>query len=187
MPKENPVKEETRECIVTALIRLTEQKSLSSITITELCKAAGVSRMAFYRNYKSKDDVLASKLNDLINRYRQVTARARANGSPWYGVDHLCTTFVFFRSNQGFMDALLRCGLTHLLANSISSYVIDTWGNGTCEGDYILTGFSGSLLSCYTMWRSRGFKETPAQLADIMSRFYTAIPEASRTDEPATL
>lgn len=44
-----------KECIVSALIQLIYAKPLSSITISELCQKAGVSRMTFYRNYKSID------------------------------------------------------------------------------------------------------------------------------------
>ena len=47
-----------RESIQQALIILMNQKKFNDISITELCKKAGVSRMAFYNNYNSKDDLL---------------------------------------------------------------------------------------------------------------------------------
>lgn len=53
----NPARAETRACITKALVKLTQEKALSSISVTELCQAAGVSRMAFYRNYRSKEEV----------------------------------------------------------------------------------------------------------------------------------
>ncbi|CRH91822.1 mycofactocin system transcriptional regulator [Chlamydia trachomatis] len=48
----------TRESIETALVFLLEKKDLNQISISELVKKAGVSRNAFYRNYKSKEEIL---------------------------------------------------------------------------------------------------------------------------------
>lgn len=47
-----------KECIYTAMLLLMEQKSYDKITVTDITKKAGVSRMSFYRNFDSKDDVL---------------------------------------------------------------------------------------------------------------------------------
>ena len=174
--KRNLVKKETRECIATALVKLTAEKPLSSISVTELCDVAGVSRMAFYRNYDSKEDVFSSKLDDLIEDYKEVTSLARAQGSPWYGITHHTTCFSFFKQNSEFVDSLFRCGYTQLLVDSIACYVSDTWGNGSEEGDYVLTAFAGSLCSCYWLWNSKGFKESPMKLAEIVGKFYTSIP-----------
>ena len=58
----------TKECIVTALLRLMKVKSYSTISITDITNLAGVSRMAYYRNYKSKDDILINHLVDQEKR-----------------------------------------------------------------------------------------------------------------------
>lgn len=44
----------TKESIETALLALMKEKNFSSITITDIAKKAGVSRLAYYRNYSSK-------------------------------------------------------------------------------------------------------------------------------------
>ncbi len=48
----------TKESIETALLFLMEKKDFNKISISELVKKAGVSRNAFYRNYKSKEEIL---------------------------------------------------------------------------------------------------------------------------------
>ena len=50
------------DSMCTALILLMETKPYEKITITEITKKAGVSRMAYYRNYESKDDILLKRL-----------------------------------------------------------------------------------------------------------------------------
>ena len=57
----------SRDCMVQALIQLLKTKSLSNITITELTERAGVSRMTYYRNYHSLDEIFSSYLKDLVD------------------------------------------------------------------------------------------------------------------------
>lgn len=52
------IKSDTKECITTAIIQLLEKETLSNITVSQVCKRAGVSRMAFYRNYDGLEQVL---------------------------------------------------------------------------------------------------------------------------------
>ena len=47
-----------RERIVAALTELMSEQDYTSITITEITQRAGVSRMTYYRNYSSKEDIL---------------------------------------------------------------------------------------------------------------------------------
>ena len=64
MQKRNEVNALTKECIVTALLRLMEKQSYESISITDITNLAGVSRMAYYRNYNSKDEILIKHIID---------------------------------------------------------------------------------------------------------------------------
>jgi Transcriptional regulator len=60
-----------RDSIRDALLLLMERMQYEKISISDLCKAAGVSRTGFYTNYSSKDRVLSEivdKLMDEINR-----------------------------------------------------------------------------------------------------------------------
>ena len=47
-----------KQCLAEALVRLMEERELDDISVTDICKAAGFSRMAYYRNFQSKRDVL---------------------------------------------------------------------------------------------------------------------------------
>lgn len=51
-------------CIYEALIALMKEKSYNKISITDITERAGVSRMAYYRNYKEKDDILLNRFRD---------------------------------------------------------------------------------------------------------------------------
>mgnify|MGYP000871444909 CR=1 FL=1 len=48
----------SRECIQEALFLLMQDQPLDDITISAISERSGISRMGFYRNYKTKADVL---------------------------------------------------------------------------------------------------------------------------------
>lgn len=54
-----------KECIVTALIELMKVRDYNAITITDITQKAGVSRMAYYRNYTSKEDILNKYMDEV--------------------------------------------------------------------------------------------------------------------------
>ncbi|WP_449620316.1 TetR/AcrR family transcriptional regulator [Robertmurraya sp. Marseille-Q9965] len=66
------IKKDTKEWITFALLELLKTKQLSKLNISEVVKKAGVSRMAFYRNYESLEQVLKEyyepKFADIFNK-----------------------------------------------------------------------------------------------------------------------
>lgn len=75
----------TKESIETALLFLLEKKDLKHISISELVRKAGVSRNAFYRNYKSKEEILEVYYDRTAYQWkkklRQVQAKVQAEKS----------------------------------------------------------------------------------------------------------
>ncbi len=55
-----------KESIEKALILLMEEKDFSEISITDITKRAGVSRVTYYRNYDSKEGILAGYLESVV-------------------------------------------------------------------------------------------------------------------------
>lgn len=56
-----------KECIFTSLMLLMEKKDYNKITVTEIAEKAGVSRTAYYRIYDSKEDIIATHLDDIFD------------------------------------------------------------------------------------------------------------------------
>ena len=48
---------QSKGLIVQSLLYLMRKKSFHEIKITEICKKAGVSRLSYYRNFESKEDI----------------------------------------------------------------------------------------------------------------------------------
>lgn len=52
------IKKDTKEWIAIALLELLRTRQLAKLSVSEVVKKAGVSRMAFYRNYETLEQVL---------------------------------------------------------------------------------------------------------------------------------
>ncbi len=64
-----------RQNIEAAMLLLMREKAFSDITITELIKRAGVSRVSYYRNYDSKESVLENYLDRFVFRSACILAQ----------------------------------------------------------------------------------------------------------------
>lgn len=60
-------KNDTKYFITTALLQLLKKDMLSNLTVSQITKRAGVSRMAFYRNFKNIEQVLYEYYEPKIN------------------------------------------------------------------------------------------------------------------------
>ena len=67
--KENPISIQSKQWLLDALLTLMEEKDFQSITITELTERACLDRKTFYRNFRSKEDVLFLKFQELCQLY----------------------------------------------------------------------------------------------------------------------
>ncbi len=139
-----------KECMVTAFIQLLKEKPLSCISISELTKRAGVSRMTYYRNYQSKEDILSSHLTDVLDEYHAEFKQLPEQGN-FSDIANLRHCFTYLRKHDDFLCCLFQSGLGHLFLEKLTKYITDTW----CRPDddrlrlYILPAFAGSLYNLY--------------------------------------
>lgn len=176
MSAKNAANQLARECIVTALLQLLKEKPLSALSISEITSRAGVSRMTYYRNYKSKEDIFVQALSDILDEYHREFQELSDGHSHYGDYANLLHCFTYFEKHRDFIYSLFRCGLGNLLLTSLSDYITSTWyhpeSGDTIKDFYTLQAFTGSLYSTYVSWAVRGKKETPQQLAQVLSELY---------------
>lgn len=70
MDKRKEANMRVKSGITVALLNLMHRKNFSDITASELVREAGVARAFFYRNYDSKEDVLLTLIEDVLEQFR---------------------------------------------------------------------------------------------------------------------
>ena len=156
----------TKECIVTALLRLMEVKSYANITITDITNLAGVSRMAYYRNYKNKDEILINHLleqEDRLIKQLQGSHAQTVRGMIYYIAE-------FFQENVQVIKAVFDAGLVHsittLLGERIESYFPVV--NSRNEGKYVIQFYVSAIIGVFRMWFDNGMVESAEEISEIL-------------------
>ncbi len=156
-----------RDCISNALFQLLQKELLDSITITDIIKKAGVSRMGFYRNYQSKEDVLMQYMQDIfVETLKDIQSHRSLNFSIH---NIMVTTLENFKKYADKMYILLNQGLDHLIYDCYCRAFLSLIPrqNPTPIREYSYQLFLGELFHLEMTWLRNGMKETPEQLATI--------------------
>ena len=103
MAKEHSPQPTAADYIYEALIELMRHKPYGEITITDITKKAGVSRMAYYRNYQDKDDILISHYKEELST-AAVKIKRGAEKEYWIG-------YVQRHGRNSIVDHLIQAGL----------------------------------------------------------------------------
>lgn len=153
-----------KQCITEALLELMKEKDFKEITISEISKKAGTSRMAYYRNYNYKEDILNDHMSNLIDDYNNMRK------------EHLDTiynrflfAYKFIKDNSDFIISMENSNLSVIIQNKINEYMKTYYKNSdeSVTEKYRLYILSGGLYNSSKMWILNGTKESPEMLAEI--------------------
>lgn len=161
----------TKESIFTALMILMEQKNFKDITITEMTKKAGVSRMAFYRNYTVMEDIIICYLDELLEEY----SNHILDFEEIYQYESICLYFSYFRKHEKFMTNLINSNLANLLLerciklfNLLCKEIVCKKSFSPLEESYAIQFIAGGLYRLLIQWAKNGMKESDEDMATLV-------------------
>jgi len=164
----------TKESIFTALMILMKKKNFKEISITEIAKKAGVSRMAFYRNYNIKEDIIATYIDELFQEYFNEILNHEKKDI----YENLRLYFSYFRKNDKLISNLINSNLINILLekcvesfHSLSQDVECHKSYSTEKQKYWIEFIAGGLYNVLTGWAKSGMKESDEYMAKIVFDF----------------
>ena len=164
MAEEYSARPMAADYIYEALVELMKQKPYDQITITDIVQKAGVSRMAYYRNYQSKDDILISHYRKVLS---QVKDRAARLSQKEYWTEYVQ------RSNQDpIFEHILRAGLLgrvyYLMLDTTKIFYQAAYGLEMTDEKEVLMAYQklGILMSYLIYRRDRPKRISTDALAD---------------------
>ncbi|MDE5714644.1 MAG: TetR/AcrR family transcriptional regulator [Anaeroplasmataceae bacterium] len=163
MDKRYELNLEVKNSIAKALFLLLETKSLESITIIELVHKAGVARASFYRNFKTKEDVISYYLISLLNNYKQKYAADLAHIARY---ENVLRTFYYVYQYQQEFQLLFNIKLGQMLLDAMNTYIIESTDLKQEKQlyKYPFYSYAGALYNVIYYWITTGCKETPEQI-----------------------
>ena len=159
MKKENL----TRDYIFQAYLQLLSNQDYDDISICDICTKAGVSRMSFYRNFKSKEDLTFKGIEE-ITKVMEDEIKKLDNVSTYSVLK------VFFEYTKKFKQPLLsfkNCEFTHTLKNLTTKKLLEEFPSDCVNrtSKYIPLFYFGSIISVLFEWLKSGCEETPEEMA----------------------
>ena len=153
-----------KEYIVTALIELMKVHDYHDITITDLTKKAGVSRMAYYRNYTSKEDIINKFIDEVGASIHQKLEILRSNADVYAYYYEL---FTQLGSYNDLAITAYNAGLGELILSQINKNMALTFPcNGSSAAErYRHLYMAGAFYNIFINWLKNGQKEPVSDMA----------------------
>lgn len=164
----------TQECIVDAFLILLGENNLQDITVTEICKKAGVARITFYKYYKTINEVLKAAVYFKFSEFREELLKAKHGGDIKRILELSITAMVPLRKP---LKSLARSNMSGILLQFFTEAMAMLMP--IIEADKELKRIkylflAGGVFNILSDWVSTGMKETPKKLAE---QVYVTIAE----------
>lgn len=115
----NPQSERSKRWLEEALLQLMQQKHFSEITVTDITAKAGLSRLTFYRNFDSKEEVLLRYFDAIFQDYlRSIREEAACTLE-----NALCRCFEYWQTHKAESELLMRDDLSAILYKPYGQYL----------------------------------------------------------------
>ncbi|APU71696.1 TetR family transcriptional regulator [Companilactobacillus crustorum] len=169
------IKRDSKDYLITALLQILKTKDLNEITITQVVKKAGVSRMAFYRNFETLDDVLIfyfkpkidAEFNLIINHVPQK--------------QKLTTLGDFFTEMAEEMRLAAQRNYEFIIQNIFNDnmnrfyeQVLDWQNFSKIQKKYWIQFMSAGVYAIWREWLTSGQTETLNDIHTLLTDFQTA-------------
>ncbi len=161
-----------------ALLDLLEEKLFENISISELCRVAGLSRKIFYRLYDAKADVVYSMIDHaLLDTNSFVPDESVGQG----GMHHF---LAYWKSQKRLLDILAKNRISLLLPQQAISLVLEEEPDivnsfSAGKSDIRLEMVTFCITGLFTLvldWHHRGFDRSIDEMARILMEVVTTAP-----------
>ena len=151
------------EYITEALLMLMKNKDYKDVSITDICEKAGVTRMSFYRNFESKEDVLNKWLTAVTDDFLSTSGISYKNDSNG---EYFVKLFTHLKKHGTICQAMNKAGLIHLVKDQFDRVFLGIHRDE--YDDYKSYFLAGGIYNVFLLWLINGCKETPEELATRM-------------------
>ena len=141
---------------------------LDDITVTEIIQKAQVARISFYRNYESKEAVLAGLVEDALEDFK---ATADYDLSDCYSVRHISRSLEYFIKYKDYVLNLHNSGYSGMMLTLFNQFHEITAGSMALKSAerYKLYIFIGALYNTAIVWIREGSPEPINVVAEIIA------------------
>ena len=154
----------SNDYIISALFRLMAYMDYDKITISDIAKKAGVSRVTFYRNFKSKEDIILAYFEQKKVQYQNETKKSIA--LERYD-EYIAYAFSYFKENKEVFKLLKKHHLTDLYLTYLSKNIAAS-SKSPQLNSYQAYMYAGMIYNVSMLWLENDCKETIQEMATLV-------------------
>ncbi|SEG47440.1 TetR/AcrR family transcriptional regulator [Paenibacillus sp. UNC499MF] len=176
----------TKEGIRKALTELMEEKGFNCLTVRDITTRADINRGTFYLHYKDKFDLLEQSLQEIFSVVDRIVEGVKASLTPNIIVfdeplPFAVALFEYFEANGDFLKAVLgpegapgfqnrmkQLMREKLFENHSASFIPKD--NLLVPADYFISYLTSAHLGVVQEWLQGGRRESPREMALILTR-----------------
>lgn len=157
----------TKEYIYQSFRQLLTKKKYDDISVCDICEKAGVSRMSFYRNFKSKEE-LTYKGISLIFEHMKERMNNLETKTTYSITKELFETVKNYQDTFcSFEDTKFSKEFSELISNKLTeSFNVDYMSK---TSKYIPVFYFGALAVTVMHWLKNGAQESPDEMARMIA------------------
>lgn len=165
----NKRKRQSIERMEKVFIDMLQSRELSQISVSELCKKAGLNRTTFYANYTDIYDLADSIRDQLESNLHDLYASEITEG---FNSNDYLKLFQHIQANQIFYQTYFKLGYDddYQILNYDSALAEQHFQNQFIE--YHMEFFKSGLTKVIKMWLQKGCQETPEEMFEIIKSEY---------------
>lgn len=153
------------EYIMEALFALMKVKPFASITVTDIAKKAGVSRITYYRHFKNKEEILIKYFAKQSQKFQEETFLQTRTKDDYYEI--IFKVFSRFKQQKEFLKLLVSAHIQYIFLNVLNSgmkkdYYVQKYG----KDEYASSYYAGALYNMSLEWLKNDCKESVKSMAD---------------------
>ena len=157
MAKKNEAHSMVVDSLTEALLQLMKKKRLSEINVSELCNRAGVSRVSYYRNFSSLQDILIQYLIRCTDAWW--TKFSKKTVEEFYRTFWI-ELFEQYKKNEKLIKLLYKNDASYLLKDHIFA-CCELESEHNDEDAYTRAVLAGAIYGLVDEWIRRGMKDFP--------------------------
>lgn len=177
-------KEFLQECMYQALVKLMKNAPLEEISVSKLCQLAGVSRMTYYRNYNSKQEILLDHMDCVFELYYQMLAQKE--NLMLYDIS-LAFFQMFLGSEREFIQLVKDASYSMVMMDKFHRYLEDILSLAGIADDrstYLRSFLAGGLYKMSLDWFRDGTVMPPEDMAALLSKWYSTVNQGKIDHAP---
>ena len=152
-----------------ALLNLLKENNLDDISISNLCNEAHIGRASFYRNFNTKEDILKRYDKKLIKEWGKSFENDNKNEKESKPEILIPSLIGHYKKHKDFYLILYRENLSGIVLETILHAMEMDKSINNIEA-YAKAFIGYGLFGIINEWFSRGMKESPEELLEIMTK-----------------